>query len=85
MTKIPKSVSLYMAEKGREGGRARTEKKKRSGRQNVAKAREAKALKRLRPLEGSGEPRKAPTARPAVPLWDSAISVGQLRAGAKRK
>lgn len=51
MTETPQSVSDYLASIGGKGGLARTEKKKKAGQRNAAKAREAKAAKRLRPMD----------------------------------
>lgn len=77
MTETPQSVSDYLASIGGKGGLARTEKKKQAGQKNAAKAREAKAAKRLRPI--ATETRHKPTGA----TWEGAVSLRDVQKAAK--
>lgn len=77
MSETPQSVSDYLASIGGKGGLARTEAKKAAGKRNAAKAREAKALKRLRPM--ATETRH----KPAGAAWEGAVSLRDVQKTAK--
>ena len=75
MTDTPTNLSDYFSAIGQRGGKVRSERKKRSGQRNTAKAREAKAMKRGQPLMGRVEPQKRATGG-----WPGAVRLYDLRA-----
>lgn len=77
MSETPQSVSDYLASIGGKGGLARTEKKKKAGQQNAAKAREAKAAKRLRPMATETHH------KPAGATWEGVVSLRDVQKAAK--
>lgn len=77
MSETPQSVSDYLASIGGKGGLARTEAKKAAGKRNAAKAREAKALKRLRPM--ATESRQ----KPLGASWEGAVSLRDVQKAAR--
>jgi hypothetical protein len=83
MSDIDPIISEYMRQKGTRGGMVRSEKKTRSGRKNVEKARLARAAKRGNPLLV-----KPPFAENRFDgVWEGLINTKDLRiqqAGRKR-
>lgn len=77
MSEPSQSVSDYLASIGGKGGLARTEAKKAAGKRNAAKAREAKAAKRLRPM--TTETRH----KPSGATWEGAVSLRDVQKAAK--
>jgi hypothetical protein len=79
MSDLDPIISEYMRQKGTRGGMVRSEKKTRSGRKNVEKARLARAAKRGNPL--------LVQAKRFNGGWDGLVNTSDLRiqqAGRKR-
>src|SRR5882757_2268201 len=76
MTETPPSISEYLASIGGKGGLARTEAKKEAGKRNMAKAREAKAAKRLRPMATES------CQKPLGATWEGVVSLRDIQRSA---
>lgn len=98
MAETSQSVSDYLASIGGKGGLARTDKKKAAGKRNAAKAREAKAAKRLRPLDkttkvtlvaGNSDAQRVAEysggtrQKPLGASWEGAVSLRDVQKAAK--
>lgn len=74
---IPEAVSSWMAAKGQQGGLSKSERKRYTAKRNVAKARAAKAAKRLRPVDF--------VRKRAFDDWGGMTSVEALRAAQEQE
>lgn len=77
MTDVPQEVSNWMAAKGQQGGLSKSERKRYTAKRNVAKARAAKAAKRLRPVDF--------VRKKAFDDWGGMTSVEALRAAQEKE